>query len=168
MKKEIAKIFLVVAFLITISACDRRNCENVVCPVNQGCNNGQCYCGDGYEGTNCDINSYEKYIVINNYAYESCNTPPPFTTTNVYITWDGVYINQVHIHNLMGSNCPDVIAIIRTDANNEGNILEINEQTCGGSSVSGQGTYDKINHRVNLQLYYNVSGTGYSCNTILQ
>ncbi len=165
--KQMAKIFLVLIFIVSISACERQSCKNVACPIGQGCKNGKCYCADGYEGTNCDINSYEKYTAINYSAYESCNTPPPFSTSNVYITWDGSYINQVHIHNLMGSSCSDVIAIIRTDPSNEGNILEINEQNCGGSTVYGQGTYDKLNHRINLQLNYTVSGISYSCNTTL-
>ncbi len=167
MKNQIAKIFLVAALLVTISACERQSCKNVVCPVDQACNNGQCYCADGLEGTSCSVLSYQKYLTLNNPSYESCNTATPFVTTNVYFTWDGVYINQLNIHNLMGSYCSDVIATIHTDATNEGNILQINEQPCGGSSVSGQGTYDKVNHRVTLQLYYNIGGSNYQCSTIL-
>lgn len=166
MISRLAKIFFAFIFVVTVSSCDRKNCTNVVCPAGQACNNGQCYCPDGYEGSDCQTESFLKYTSINSFTSESCNTPPPFTTTNVYIT-AGSYVNQIHIHNLMGSNCFDVIATIHTDTNNEGNILEITQQNCGASTISGQGTYDKVNHRINLQLYYNDGFTSYQCNTTL-
>jgi hypothetical protein len=162
------KLFFVFISILTISSCERRNCTNVVCPANQACNSGQCYCMDGLEGVNCETPSYEKYLTLNNGAYENCNTTPPFFTNSVYITWNGNYTNQIQINGLMGNSCYDITAIIRTDNNNEGNLIEIPEQFCGGSSVSGQGTYDKLNRRLNLQLYYNAGGTPYTCTTTLQ
>jgi hypothetical protein len=164
-----AKIFFVSICFLTISSCERQNCKNVVCPVGETCNNGHCFCTDGYEGTDCQTLSYLKYTSLNSFTSEHCNGTPPFgNTSNVFITWDGNYANQIHIHNLMGGNCTDVLATIRTDNNNEGNLLEIPQQDCGGSSVSGQGSYDKFNHRVTLQLYYTVSGTPYTCTTYVQ
>jgi hypothetical protein len=164
---RLAKIFFAFIFIVTVSSCDRKSCKNVACPAGQACNNGQCYCPDGLEGPNCDINSYEKYTGLFGNVSESCNVPPPFSTNNFNITWNGNRLNQIQINGLMGNNCYDIGAIIHTDNNNEGNILEIPEQHCGASTISGQGTYDKINRRVNLQLYYNDGFTSYQCNTIL-
>jgi hypothetical protein len=162
-----AKIFFVLICFLTISSCDRKSCKNVVCPVGQECNSGNCLCAGGTEGANCATNSYEKYVGLYGNASESCNPSAPFTTQTFYITWNGQYLNQIQINGLMGNNCYDIGAIIHTDNNNEGNVLEIPEQHCGASTVSGQGTYDKLNHRVNLQLYYNDGFTSYQCNTIL-
>lgn len=168
MLKEMAKLFLVAALLVTISSCDRQTCTNVNCPIGQSCHNGRCYCQDGYEGTDCQTPSYQKYVGLNNYAYENCNAAPPFVTNLVSITWDGISTNQVVINGLMGSNCNGIVAYIRTDTNNEGNILEINQQYCGGASVYGQGIYDKANRRVNFQLYYSFGGNNYQCSTTVQ
>ncbi|MES2622233.1 MAG: hypothetical protein V4615_15390 [Bacteroidota bacterium] len=162
------KIFFAFIFILTVSSCERKNCTNVVCPAGQSCANGQCVCDNGYEGSDCQTLSYLKYTQLNSFTSEQCNTVPPFSTSNVYITWDGTYAYQIRIHNLMGSNCFDVLANIYTDSNNEGNQIQIPEQSCGGSSVSGQGTYDKVNRRLTLELYYNAGGTPYTCTTYIQ
>ncbi|HLP50464.1 MAG TPA: hypothetical protein VK154_06235 [Chitinophagales bacterium] len=168
MIKEMAKIFLVAALLITISSCDRQSCNDVVCANGTNCYQGNCYCPDGYEGTDCLTRSADKYYNLNNFASENCNGAPPFNTNLVSITSSGGNANELVITGLMGGYCSSVTAFIRTDTNNEGNIIEINEQSCGGSSVYGQGTYDKANRRVTFQLYYNFSGQTYQCSTIVQ
>jgi hypothetical protein len=168
MIKQAAKVFFAFISILTISSCERKNCNNVVCPTNQACNNGQCYCIDGLEGPDCATQSYLKYTVLNNHAFENCNSQPPFSTNSVYISWNGQYNNRIQINGLMGNNCYDITAIIYTDNSNEGNTIEIPEQYCGSNTISGQGTYDKLNRRLNLQLYYNVSGTPYTCTTTLQ
>lgn len=160
------KIFFVAALLVTVASCERQSCKNVVCPVGQNCYQGNCYCPDGYEGTDCQTESYLKYTSLNNFASESCNQSPPFITSSCFIQ-QGSSVNQLQIYGLMGGNCSPTYALIRTDTNNEGNIVEIPEQNCGGSTISGQGTYDKLNGRLNLQLYYNFSGSIFQCNTTL-
>ena len=168
--KQIVKIWIVLAFIVTAVGCDTNRCENISCPIGQNCNSGKCYCQDGYEGADCQIVSSQKYAGTYNFSFESCNPSTPFSTTNVFIQPSSNYNNQIEIYNLMGGYCTYVLAIIRTDFNNEGNILEIPEQNsnCSGNSVSGQGTYDKLNNRINLQLYYTFGGISYQCNTTLQ
>lgn len=165
---RLAKVFFAFIFIVTVSSCERKSCTNVVCPVGQACVNGQCVCENGYEGTDCQTLSYLKYTQLNSFTSEQCNDIPPFgPTTSVYITWDGTYAYQIRIHNLMGGACPGILANIYTDNNNEGNQIQIPEQSCGASSVSGQGTYDKVNRRLTLELYYN-TGTPYTCTTYIQ
>ena len=167
--KHAIKIGIVLAFLVTAAGCDRNTCQNVSCPIGQACNSGQCYCSDGFEGADCQTISAQKYIGNYNFSSENCTPITPFTTANVFIQ-QGNFNNQIEIYNLMGSYCTFVTAIIRTDFNNEGNILEIPEQNsnCSGNSVSGQGRYDKLNNRIILELYYTFGGISYQCNTTLQ
>lgn len=170
MKKELAKIFLVAAFLVTISACERQSCKNVVCPVGQACNNGKCYCADGYEGTNCDVESSTKYVTgylngsgIKNWnVSESCNSPSPnFPSYTAYIVHNSSRPSEIEINNFLGNGT--VTAYIRTDQSNQGNIVEINTQSCGGITVSGQGTYDVTNSRITFQISYTLNGATYNC-----
>ena len=118
MIKNLTKIFLATAFIVTISACERKSCNNVVCPTGQSCVSGSCYCTDGLEGDNCDVYSYVKYVRSYNFVSESCNPVTPFTTANVFIQHDGAAnLNQIQIYNLMGGYCTYVAALIRTDYN---------------------------------------------------
>ncbi len=166
MIKEIAKIFFAAIFIVTISACERQNCKNVSCPSGQNCNNGKCFCPDGYEGSDCLTLSNAKY---DGYSYNvsvNCfGSNPPFGTSG-YISYMSADSDPrlIHISNFLGGACSDVIATIRTDGSNEGNILEINYQnaSCGGISVSGNGTWYPQTHTIVFNLDITSGGT-YSC-----
>lgn len=170
MIKEMAKIFLVAALLLTISACEKQSCKNVSCPVGQACNSGKCFCADGYEGTNCDVESNTKYVTGylggSGYkdwqVYETCNSSSSnFPGYNSTITHNSSNPSEIEINNFFGRGT--VYANIRTDQSNQGNIVEINTQDCGGVTVSGQGTYDVTNSRITFQLNYTLFGASYNC-----
>ena len=167
MTKGFAKIFLVAALIVTISSCEKRNCQNVACPVGQACNNGKCYCADGFEGTDCQTQSYLKYEagVRDWYVSEACySSSPNFGNYTAYMMGNPNDYRQVYIYNILGNSCSPMIATIRTDYNNMGNILEIPTQNCGGITVSGQATY-AANPYVNIvfQLNYTYNGASYQC-----
>ena len=166
MIKEIAKIFLVAALLITISSCERKSCQNVACPVGQACNSGRCFCADGYEGTNCNTLAYEKYVAnfkswnVTESCYSASTNFPNYIS---YITHNSSYPSQIEINNMLGGYCGQVIGYIRTDQSNLGNIVEIQTQSCGGITLSGQGIYDVNYHRITFQLNYTFNGGSYQC-----
>ena len=160
-----AKIFLVMIFIVTISACERQSCKNVACPIGQNCNSGRCFCQDGYEGTNCDVNAFEKYVA-NNRSWnvsESCyGGSPNFGSYTSFFIHSSSVPSELQIANMLGGNC-SVTANIRTDQSNQGNIVEILTQSCGGITVSGQGIYSVTNHTIKFDLNYTLNGTSYQC-----
>lgn len=171
MTKAFAKIFLVAALLITISSCERKSCQNVACPVGQACNNGRCFCADGLEGANCDVESWTKYTsgILGGSGSKSWNVTEScysaqtnFPSYTAFITHNSSYPNQIEINNMLGGYCGQVIAYIRTDQSNQGNIVEIPTQSCGSITLNGQGTYDLNYHRITFQLNYTFPGN-YQC-----
>jgi hypothetical protein len=173
MKNQVAKIFLVAALLITISSCERKSCQNVACPVGQACNNGRCFCADGYEGANCDVESWTKYTsgLLSGSGSKSWNVTescysvpqPNFPSYTAFITHNSSYPNVIEINNMMGGYCGQVIGYIRTDQSNQGNIIEIQTQSCGSLTLNGQGTWDPNYHRITFQLNYTFNGLSYQC-----
>ena len=163
--KPLAKIFFASIFLVFVSACERKSCNNVVCPANQSCFNGQCYCADGLEGTNCQTYSYTKYVDNNRswYVNESCSgASSNFPSYTCFFTQYSSNPSEIQINNFLGGNCT-AYAYIRTDQSNQGNIIDIPSQNCGGITVSGQGTYYSNNHRIIFQLNYTFNFASYSC-----
>lgn len=155
------KISFACLFMLTIASC-KDKCESVVCPINQGCNSGRCYCADGLEGDDCTTYAYEKYVANSRYWFVSgiCNIPN-MQTFSTYFYYDGFSpINKIWIYNLF----PNPISVfIRTDQSNQGNLLEIPEQRYDGTNtVYGQGTYN-YNNRITLQLTYTFNGASYQC-----
>ena len=58
----IALIACTVFATIIYSSCNRDQCKTIVC-ANQGvCNGGACTCPAGYEGTNCETVSRDKFL----------------------------------------------------------------------------------------------------------
>lgn len=48
--------------MVTYTACTKDECEDVVCNNGGACVSGTCNCATGYEGTNCDTKSRDKFI----------------------------------------------------------------------------------------------------------
>lgn len=47
---------------VVYSSCNRDKCKTIVCANSGVCNNGSCTCPAGYEGTNCEKASRDKFI----------------------------------------------------------------------------------------------------------
>lgn len=162
MIKSTVKIFVAGLFMLSIASCDRRNCTDVVCDYGQNCFQGQCYCPDGYEGTDCATQSNAKYIGSWQ-AYEQCsNGIGNFGQYNCYISpGSSGYAYQLEITNLFGLTY--AIANIRTNTSNEGNIIEIPYQNQGGIALQGEGVFDAYNNRMTIDFSYTFNGSSYQC-----
>lgn len=158
----ISKQFLsnsLTVFLISLSflfqACDRDKCENVVCNGPQSyCLDGFCVCPQGYEGTNCDILSQDKYIG-NYYVTESCN---PGTTNGWAFSYisPGFSIETIIISNFLGIG-RDAEAVIN------GNFITLPQQSIGSYQFSGTGSFIENANRIELSYEYYVNGTASRC-----
>lgn len=60
MKKFLMYCFTVILFGVTFISCDDK-CKNIICE-NGFCIEGDCFCSDGYSGTNCEIKESDKFI----------------------------------------------------------------------------------------------------------
>ena len=47
---------------LVYTSCNRDKCKTIVCAYNGVCNNGICTCPLGYEGTNCETISRQKFL----------------------------------------------------------------------------------------------------------
>ena len=121
MALRFAKILFGFIILIQIASCERRTCTDVVCGVNQQCSQGNCYCQDGYEGSNCNTESAQKYVGNYNVSEACYSSTSNFFNYTCYITADPFYINRVQINNLFGQTT--ATGVIHTDQNNLGNYI---------------------------------------------
>lgn len=70
-KSIVIPAFTVIAVFAAIvySSCNRDKCKSVVCAYGGVCNGGACICPSGYEGSNCETVSRDKFLG-NWYVYE--------------------------------------------------------------------------------------------------
>lgn len=163
-------LLTVVFFLFFIASCDKNRCEDVICPINQECTRGQCFCISGYEGVNCLEEAYLKYIGSYNIS-ENCQGGPPFGIFSGTIAVTGNAINELIFLNFLNSG-QNAFAYIGTDANNQANYLRIPTQSLGGSAftVAGEGTYLDFGgfNRIQLELQITQAGTARFCTITYQ
>ncbi len=60
-KKLFFPVVSVLAALLFFTACNGDKCKTVVCAYDGVCNNGTCTCKSGYEGTNCETLTRDKF-----------------------------------------------------------------------------------------------------------
>jgi hypothetical protein len=161
MRANAVKILFSLLIIATTSSCDRKSCKDVVCGVNQQCNNGACICNDGYEGGDCQTESFQKYIGSYNVTESCYSSVNNFGSYSTYIQADYNYVNRIIITSLFGYT--NATGIIHTDQSNQGNYIEIPYQTQGALSFSGQGTFDPYTNRMSLDLNYTYNGGSYQC-----
>ncbi|GAA4464425.1 hypothetical protein GCM10023093_14730 [Nemorincola caseinilytica] len=59
----ISSIATIAAFgAVVYSSCNRDKCKSIVCANGGVCNDGSCTCPSGYEGTNCEKVSRDKFL----------------------------------------------------------------------------------------------------------
>lgn len=159
------QIILATALLTAIGSCDRNNCKNVICQVNQQCLDGGCYCADGYEGTDCNTESYLRYTsnggTFN--VVETCySSSSNFFNYTCYVI-PSTQVNRVLINNLFGI-VASTTAFIRTDASTgKGTFIEIPQQQQGAFTYSGTGNYNDFTNRMTINFNYTYNGGSYQC-----
>lgn len=57
-----AVVFMSIASAVTYTSCTRDSCKAIKCRNGGVCNDQFCMCPDGYEGTQCEILSRQKFI----------------------------------------------------------------------------------------------------------
>lgn len=57
-----AVVFMSIASTVTYTSCVHDSCKAIICRNGGVCNDEACMCPDGYEGTQCEIKSRDKFI----------------------------------------------------------------------------------------------------------
>jgi hypothetical protein len=154
--------------LLFIAGCDSKTCKDTVCGTNQVCNNGVCYCRDGYEGTDCSQLSANKFITKNgatNYQWtvsENCQNGGGGSTYNTSFQSTGTSNVSELVFNFLGQY--QVTAYVRGAADGSGNTIEIpSQQLAGSGTIYGMGTYDSYNKRITVNFEYSLYGQNKAC-----
>jgi hypothetical protein len=140
-----------------------RPCENVVCLNGGTCNDGVCYCANGYEGINCNLKWNDRYT--GNYKVsDNCYTGSNgFYTINILP--NPSFPQKIRIQN-MGTLCPGLIfdAVI----NPEKTTFEIPLQAaCGYIYVKGNGSFNNEFINIYLEQRDSLNHTSTNCSLIL-
>ena len=153
--------------LLAITGCETKSCKNTICGVNQVCNNGVCYCRDGYEGTDCSQLSATKFITKNgttSYQWtvsENCQNGGGGSTYYTSFQQPGSNVSELAF-NFLGQY--QVTGYVRGTADGSGNTIEVPSQQLGGSgSIYGMGTYDNYNKRITINFEYSLNGQNKAC-----
>jgi cellobiose-specific phosphotransferase system component IIB len=72
--------FFGIAASVLYTSCEKDSCLDLKCHNGGSCAEGFCRCPTGYEGTECEIKSVDKFLGAF-YGNNKCNNLPPLTDT---------------------------------------------------------------------------------------
>lgn len=133
---------------ITYTSCNKDECKDVVCQNGGTCNEGNCECSSGYEGTNCETKSVTKFI--GTWAVsENCDGSN--NTYQVTITADPSDVTRVIVSNLGDYGC-SVGGTITWNGSVNASTITIKDNKCS-YQMDATGTFN--NGQINFD--YSVS-----------
>lgn len=166
MKKNFKKILLLssLAFGITFAfqACkkDKDPCEDVTCLNGGTCNDGNCNCATGYEGSDCGTKANAKFVgsfKLN----ESC---PSGSVVDypVTISASASGANKIVIRGFGQLSCGSGDLDILATVNGRDITIDANQSFCTGLLIinSGSGTLNSSGTSISITYTYSVTGTG--------
>ncbi|MFN8309751.1 MAG: hypothetical protein U0T73_14050 [Chitinophagales bacterium] len=167
MKIRLMAAAVMIMMIAGMESCSTKSCSKVTCGLNQVCNNGQCFCNNGYEGDSCNKLSYPKFIGTY-FVNETCNGTGGSSYT-AYITQGSTDVSSLDITNFLGQFT--VRAYIRSTVDKKGTYLEIPDQTLGGTSdnmINGQGNFEYVGaqQRIVLNVNYRLNSTDRACSHV--
>jgi uncharacterized membrane protein len=127
----ISAFFAIAAFVtVTYSSCNSDKCKAIVCAYNGVCKDGACICAAGYEGTQCEIVTREKYKGVWNVFEKGTYTE----TTQYQISIDyGADMTKMVINGFNNNITQPVNIRINGDE------ITIPQQTISGYEIQGKG-----------------------------
>ena len=146
MKSPLKTIFfvaftLVLAFsAVTYNSCKRDKCNAIRCAYGGVCKDGNCICQSGYEGSQCQTITRDKFLGIWSVSEHSSMT---HTDRNYSINIaEGANITDVAIHNFYNILTDDLYAYAQGDS------LIIRTASHNGRTVTGYAFLDPDYHTV--------------------
>jgi len=122
---------LAVFFAVTYISCNKDKCKTIVCAYGGTCNDGVCKCPTGYEGTQCESISREKFLGV--WSVFEKGTTTNASQYTISIEKDSL-IDHVVINNLFNYfTNPPVSAYVIHDS------IIIPSQQISGKVITGVG-----------------------------
>jgi hypothetical protein len=142
---------LLLGAILILSSCQETPCDGVSC-VNGDCIEalGICECLPGYEGSDCSVESRQKFLGTYQVQYQGCFSTSPGHT--IGIEQSDLDLTKVYIYDLGDYECPGGDMRIKLEAEIDSVQINIPEQTmdCGLITYTFSGSGSKQSSVLNL------------------
>lgn len=131
---------------VLYTSCNPDPCKDVVCNNGGTCNEGNCVCATGYEGTKCETASRDKFVKTWSASDKEA------TTTTTVPTYTSAIIGGTGITEIKISKFSDAFFTNDVIATVNGNVATIASQqpdNDGYYVTTGTGTYDATTKKIN-------------------
>lgn len=124
---------LAVFTAVTYTSCNTDKCKAIVCAYGGTCNEGDCICPSGYEGTHCEIITRDKYKGVWTVFEDGTATNPEQYELTFEYGLGNTEMTIRHFYNRFNGN---------VNVRVKGDSLFIPQQKIEGYSIEGWGTLD--------------------------
>lgn len=124
---------------VLYSSCTKDPCKDVTCQNGGTCNDGKCTCTTGFEGTNCEIKSRDKFVKSWSASDLISGGSTPLSYTANISAGVGSDVTQVIIGNSFSDNF-FTIGPIKATVNGNTITIPLQNPDANKYSLSGTGT----------------------------
>lgn len=139
MKKSVKLVLLsaigALSVLSTVSSCKRDKCKTVSCQNTGVCDDGACKCAPGYEGSQCEVASKDKYTG----SWFVDETGPSSGRQEYQVAIENSLIPGANAAEVQITNMNNTING-RVTGRLVGDTIYIPQQTIDGKTIEGKGT----------------------------
>ena len=145
---------------VTFIACNKDECDGVVCNNGGTCVSGTCSCPVGYEGTTCQTLSSVKFTVSWRTSTEACTVSGSNAQYDITVTPSGTTASTLLISNLYAAGKTATATLTGPNA------FTISSQAFGSvGTISGSGSI--ANTQLTISYTVTVTGVGSDvCNNV--
>jgi uncharacterized membrane protein len=145
----------IVAFsAVTYTSCTPDKCKSIVCAYGGVCNGGSCICPSGYEGTQCEYKTRDKFLGVWKVVETGTVTNISYYTVSISADPNPNNITNVTISNFYNYITTTVSAYVKGDS------LYIPQKTYNGNTIQGSGYWQQQGvayaEHAQMTVYYSV------------
>ena len=138
-------IFMALGTAVTLNSCkDDDPCDGVECLNGGVCNDGNCNCATGFEGTNCGTAMADKFVGTWKYN-ETCGG---FTIVDFTVTISKNGANKIQMSGFGGYECNGSNILVNATVSGREITIDPNQSFCSGTLTINSGT-GSINESLN-------------------
>ena len=94
--------FLAISATVLVSSCEKDACTELKCKNGSACTEGFCRCQTGFEGSECETKTVNRFLGTY-IGFNHCNSTPPILDTLDVVLYANPNVVEMSLHNNNGS-----------------------------------------------------------------
>lgn len=157
---------IVAAMALTVNSCskDEDPCEDVTCLNGGTCNDGNCNCATGYEGSRCETKASAKFE--GTYKYNESGCGATIVDYSVTMTGSSTAANKILITGFAAFECGGSPIVVEATVSGNNITVTANQIFCSAQIIISSGTGTLSSGAITMSYSGTLNGASFTCSGV--